>query len=219
MSAAEDLVLNTHRTVVYRLCRGIVAVLARLLFRPQVVGLEKIPLDGPVLIAPIHRSNVDFAVTVFLSPRKVFFMAKDGLFLVPGLGWLLVRLGAFPVKRGTADRESLSLAEEVLRRRQALILFPEGTRKEGLTVEPLHDGAMFIAARTGARVVPVGIAGTDRAMPAGAKLPRFARVRVVIGDPLEPPAREGRISRSQVSAKTEELRQALQSAYHESLKL
>lgn len=219
MSAAEELVLNTHRTVVYRICRRIVAVLAHLLFRPTVIGLEKIPLDGPVLIAPIHRSNVDFAVSVFLSPRKVFFMAKDGLFSVPGLGWLLVRLGAFPVKRGTADRESLSLAEEVLRRGQALILFPEGTRKEGLNVEPLHDGAMFIAGRTGAKVVPVGMAGTDRAMPAGAKMPRFARVRVVIGDPLDPPSREGRISRSQVSAKTEELRRALEAVYHESLKL
>ncbi|HEY7931233.1 MAG TPA: lysophospholipid acyltransferase family protein [Acidimicrobiales bacterium] len=217
MSAPEDLVLNTQRTLIYRVCRGIVAMLAKLLFQPTVEGSERIPMSGPVIIAPIHRSNVDFAVSVFISPRKVFFMAKHGLFDVPVLGPLLIRLGAFPVRRGTADRESMGRAEEVLRRGQALVLFPEGTRKDGLTVEPLHDGAMFIAARTKAWVVPVGIAGTDRAMPQGAKLPRFAKVHVVIGTPIAPPETTGRVSRSQLQAKSEELRAALESVYHEAL--
>ncbi|MDE3008120.1 MAG: 1-acyl-sn-glycerol-3-phosphate acyltransferase [Acidobacteriota bacterium] len=217
MSAPEDLVLNTQRTLIYRVCRGIVAVLSQILFHPTVEGRERIPMDGPVIIAPIHRSNVDFAVSVFISPRKVFFMAKHGLFEVPILGPLLIRLGAFPVRRGSADRESMGRAEEVLRRGQALVLFPEGTRKDGLHVEPLHFGAMFIAARTKAWVVPVGIAGTERAMPHGAKLPRFAKVHVVIGTPLAPPESSGRVSRSQLSAKSEELRAALEAVYQEAM--
>jgi 1-acyl-sn-glycerol-3-phosphate acyltransferase len=165
------------------------------------------------LIAPIHRSNVDFAFTLFISPRKVFFMAKDGLYNHPLFGKLLVRLGAFPVNRDAADRGSMRLAEEVLRRGQALVLFPEGTRKDGPNVEPLHDGAMFIAARTGATVVPVGIAGSDKAMGHGAKFPRFAKIHIVVGKPISPPVSEGRVSRSQISAKTEELREALEAAY------
>jgi 1-acyl-sn-glycerol-3-phosphate acyltransferase len=116
---------------------------------------------------------------LFISPRKVFFMAKEGIFHPAIFGALLTRLGAFPVDRTSADRESLRLSEEVLKRGQALVLFPEGTRKEGSVVEPLHDGAAFIAARTGAKIVPVGIAGSERAMPVGAKLPRLTKIQIV----------------------------------------
>jgi 1-acyl-sn-glycerol-3-phosphate acyltransferase len=170
-----------------------------------------------VLIAPIHRSNVDFAFTLFISPRKVFFMAKDSIFRVPILGPLVTHLGAFPVRRGSADRESMSLAEQVLRRGYALVLFPEGTRKEGLSVQTLHDGAMFVAARTGATVVPVGIGGSDKAMPLGAKFPRPAKIRIIVGTPISPPVSDGRVSRSAISAKSEELRAQLENVYHRSL--
>jgi 1-acyl-sn-glycerol-3-phosphate acyltransferase len=216
MAEETDLVLNPNKTMTYRVCAGIVSGLARLLFRPSVEGAENIPLRGPVIIAPIHRSNVDFAFSLFISPRKVFFMAKDGVFRVPLLGPLLTRLGAFPVNRDSADRESLRLSEEVLRRGQALVMFPEGTRKEGDTVESLHDGAMFLAARTGAMVVPVGVSGSDRAMPVGARLPRFSKIHVVVGTPITPPSSEGRVIRSQITEKTEELRRALQKVYDES---
>jgi 1-acyl-sn-glycerol-3-phosphate acyltransferase len=160
---------------------------------------------------------VDFAFTLFISPRKVFFMAKDSIFRVPILGPLVTHLGAFPVRRGSADRESMSLAEQVLRRGYALVLFPEGTRKEGLSVQTLHDGAMFVAARTGATVVPVGIGGSDKAMPLGAKFPRPARIRIVVGTPISPPVSDGRVSRSAISAKSEELRAQLENVYHRSL--
>jgi 1-acyl-sn-glycerol-3-phosphate acyltransferase len=218
MAEEQRLQLSEKRTLTYRLCAGIVAVLARVLFRPTVVGAENIPLTGPVLIAPIHRSNVDFALTLFISKRKVFFMAKDSVFEVPILGPLIAHLGAFPVKRGAADRESMTLSEEVLRQGHALVLFPEGTRKEGRTVAPLHDGAMFVAARTGATIVPVGIGGSDKAMPKGAKLPRFSKIRIVVGAPIQPPSSQGRVARSALVAKSEELRSALEAVYLESLK-
>jgi 1-acyl-sn-glycerol-3-phosphate acyltransferase len=217
MAEAQPLQLSERRTFTYRLCAAVVAGLAKLLFRPTVVGAENIPLKGPVLIAPIHRSNVDFALTLFISKRKAFFMAKDSLFRVPLLGPLISHLGAFPIRRGMADRESMALSEAVLRQGHALVLFPEGTRKEGLDVAPLHDGAMFVAARTGAKVVPVGIGGSDRAMPKGAKLPRPSKIRIVVGPPIDPPSAEGRVSRSALSAKSEELRAALENVYHESL--
>jgi len=217
MPGEPTLELNPRKTLAYRVVAGIVVGLARLLFRPSVIGREHIPLSGPVLIAPIHRSNVDFAFTLFMSKRKVFFMAKDSLFRVPILAPLIRHLGAFPVRRGAADRDSMTLAEEVLRRGYALVLFPEGTRQEGREVKTLHDGAMFVAARTGAAVVPVGIGGSDRAMPKGAKLPRPAKIRIVIGAPIQPPVSEGRVVRSAVAAKSEELRAALEAVYWRSL--
>jgi 1-acyl-sn-glycerol-3-phosphate acyltransferase len=209
--------LNPNKTLVYRVVAAVVVGLSRILFRPTITGREHIPLQGPVLIAPIHRSNVDFAFTLFMSKRKVFFMAKDSLFRVPLLGPLVRHLGAFPVRRGSADRDSMTRAEEVLRRGYALVLFPEGTRKEGRPVLPLHDGAMFVAARTGAIVVPVGIGGSDRAMPKGAKLPRPAKIRIVIGTPIAPAVSQGRVARSAVAAKSEELRGELEAVYWQSL--
>jgi 1-acyl-sn-glycerol-3-phosphate acyltransferase len=217
MSEEHHLELNPNKTPIYHLASFLLTSLSTIFFRPRVLGRENIPLTGPVLIAPIHRSNVDFAFTLFISPRKVFFMAKDSLFKVPILGGLLIRLGAFPVRRGTADRESLGAAEEVLRQGQALVLFPEGTRKEGLQVHTLHDGAMFIAARTGATVVPVGIGGSERAMPHGARFPRPTRIRIIVGKPIVPPSSEGRVARSAVAAKSEELRVELERLYHESM--
>jgi 1-acyl-sn-glycerol-3-phosphate acyltransferase len=219
MPEAADLVLDPRKTLTYRICAAVVGGVAKVLFRPRVIGAENIPLSGPVLIAPIHRSNVDFAFSLFISPRKVFFMAKKGIFRPAIFGALLTRLGAFPVDRTGADRESLRLSEEVLKRGQALVLFPEGTRKEGTAVEPLHDGAAFIAARTGATIVPVGIAGSERAMPVGAKLPRLARIQIVVGAPIAPPTSEGRVSRSQINEKTEELRRELEAVYAEARRL
>ena len=218
MAEAQPLVLSERRTLTYRVCAALVSGLSRLLFRPTVIGAENIPLEGPVLIAPIHRSNVDFALTLFISKRKVFFMAKDSLFHVPLLGPLITHLGAFPIHRGSADRESMALSEAVLRQGHALVLFPEGTRKEGRGVAPLHDGAMFLAARTGAKVVPVGIGGSDRAMPKGAKLPRPVKLTIVVGAPIDPPSSEGRVSRRALTAKSEELRVALEKVYLESLR-
>jgi len=217
MAEAQPLELSERRTLTYRVCAALVSGLSRLLFRPTVIGAENIPLEGPVLIAPIHRSNVDFALTLFISKRKAFFMAKDSLFRVPLLGPLITHLGAFPIRRGTADRESMAYSEAVLRQGHALVLFPEGTRKEGPTVAPLHDGAMFLAARTGAPVVPVGIGGSDRAMPKGAKLARPVKITIVVGAPIDPPSSEGRASRRALTAKSEELRVALEKVYLESL--
>jgi 1-acyl-sn-glycerol-3-phosphate acyltransferase len=217
MPEESDLKLNPNKTPIYYVAATLIGALSRILFRPVVTGAENIPLEGPVLIAPIHRSNVDFAFTLFISPRKIFFMAKDSLWRVPILGPIVTRLGAFSVKRGSADRDSMHAAEEVLRRGHALVMFPEGTRQEGPDVATLHDGAMFLAARTGATVVPVGIGGSERAMPVGAKFPRPAKITIVVGTPITPPVSEGRVSRSQISAKSEELRVALQDVYHQSL--
>lgn len=217
MSSEHHLELNPEKTFFYRVVAVVLRTLAALLFRPSVQGASNIPLDGPVLIAPTHRSNLDFVFSLFMSPRKVFFMAKDSLFRVPVLGSALVSLGAFPVKRGSADREAMRSAEEVLNAGHALILFPEGTRKFGPTVDDLHDGAMFIAGRTQARVVPVGIGGTGAVKPPGQRLPHFVKVRMVVGEPINPPANTGRVSRSEVAAKTRELQTELEKVYRASL--
>ncbi len=205
--------LRIEKTVGYRIVRAIVVALWKVMFRPVVVGAENIPPQGPVVLAPIHRSNIDFAYLVFATKRKTFFMAKDSLWKVPVLSTLIQTMGAFPVKRGTADRESLKNAQQVLSEGQALVLFPEGTRQEGDEVGPLFEGAMFIASRAGAPVIPVGLGNTEKAMKKGAKIPRPVRTTVVIGAPIQPPSNNTRVTRTELAAATNELKTGLQAAY------
>jgi 1-acyl-sn-glycerol-3-phosphate acyltransferase len=213
MPDGRFLTINPRRTPGYRVFRGVLTFAWRAFFRPSVSGRENIPREGAVIIAPTHHSNLDFAFTIFMTRRKAFFMAKDSLWRVAVLGKLISTMGAFPVKRGTADRESMSHAQHVLEAGEPLVLFPEGTRQLTHAVGELHDGAMYLAARTGAPIVPIGIGNTDRAMPKGAKFPRPVKVRIVIGSPLSAPTADGRLTRSQVAAATAQLKEALVDVY------
>ena len=132
-----------------------------------------------MILAPVHRSFADFGFTAFCTKRKLFFMAKDSLWENKWLGRLLLYVGAFPVHRESADREALQRAEEVLRRGQCLVLFPEGTRREGPAIENLMEGAAFLSARTGAPIVPIGIGGSDLSMPKGSAIPKPYTIAVV----------------------------------------
>jgi 1-acyl-sn-glycerol-3-phosphate acyltransferase len=206
---------NPRVTFGYRCCRLIFVGLLGAWFRPHVSGRERVPKDGPVIIAPVHRSFLDFGFAAFVTDRKLFFMAKDELWKSSLLGRLLLGLGAFPVHREAADREALRHAEGVLQHGQTLVLFPEGTRKAGTTIGELMEGAAFLAARTGATIVPVGIGGSDRAMPKGSRFPKPVRVRIAVGEPISAPEHNerGRVPRSRVHATTEVLHRRLQEAY------
>ncbi len=207
--------VDPRRTALYRTERVIFASVLGPWFRPKVVGKEHIPATGPVILAPVHRSFADFGFTAFCTSRKLFFMTKDEMWKNKWLGRLLLSVGAFPVHRESADREALQRAEEVLRRGQALVLFPEGTRRAGPVIEDLMEGAAFLAARTGAPIVPIGIGGSDLAMPKGSTIPKPYTIHVVIGPAMPAPPRTGggRVSRSAVHAATEELATRLQAVY------
>jgi 1-acyl-sn-glycerol-3-phosphate acyltransferase len=107
----------------------------------------------------------------------------------------------------------------VLEAGEALVLFPEGERRTGPVIEDLHDGVAFLAARTGATVVPVGIGGSASVMPKGTRLPRPRHIHVIVGRPILPPERTGggRISRSRTREVTQELTGTLQDLYDRSV--
>jgi 1-acyl-sn-glycerol-3-phosphate acyltransferase len=214
----QEFAIEPSRTVGYRILRAIFNALMRLWFRPKVVGKEHIPATGPVILAPVHRSFADFGFASFCTKRKLFFMTKDSMWKNKRLGQLLLYVGAFPVHRESADREALQRAEQVLARGEVLVLFPEGTRRQGATIENLMEGAAFLSARTGAPIVPIGIGASDLAMPKGQAIPRPYTIQVVIGPAIAPPARTGggRVSRSSVHAATEDLVAQLQGVYDES---
>jgi 1-acyl-sn-glycerol-3-phosphate acyltransferase len=209
--------IDPRYTPLYRVERSIFTGAMWAMFRPKVTGKEHIPETGPVILAPVHRSFADFGFAAFCTPRKLFFMTKDEMWKNERLGKLLLSVGAFPVHRESADREALQRAEEVLRKDSVLVLFPEGTRREGVVIEDLMEGAAFLSARTGAPIVPIGIGGSDLAMPKGSAIPKPRTIQVVIGPAIPPPPRTGggRVSRSSVHAATEALVPKLQAVYDE----
>ena len=132
-------------------------------------------------MAPVHRSNIDTPIVAVVTKRRLRYMGKDSLWKKQPGAWMLSALGGFPVTRGTADREALKRCIEVLEGGEPLVLFPEGERKAGPIVQPLFDGAAYVAARAGAPILPVGIGGSEGVMPKGAKFIYPRKVHVVIG--------------------------------------
>jgi len=116
------------------------------------------------------------------------FMGKDTMWSNGTVGWLLSALGAFPVTRGTADREALARCIAVLDAGEPLVLFPEGERKSGPVVHPLFDGAVYIAIKAGVPIVPVGIGGSERVMPKKARFVYPRKVHIEIGPPMPAPS-------------------------------
>ena len=214
-----DAEVDTSFTPIYRLLRALVHGLNRLLFRTKVKGTERVPSEGPVIIAPVHRSGIDFFVASEVTRRKLHYMAKDNLWKRPRLGRFLQSVGAFPVHRGAADREALRRAQRVLDAGEVLVLFPEGERRAGPVVQDLHQGVAFLSARTGAPVIPVGIGGSASVMPKGSKFLRPRRIHLVVGEPIAAPTRteSDRVPRSRLHTMTEELTVTIQELYDRSV--
>src|ERR671918_1401274 len=171
----------------YGAIRGLFAVLARPYFRLEIHGREHVPSHGPFVLAPVHRSNLDFILVSTLTRTRMRYMGKASIWKWEWGGKFVSLLGGLPVHRGTADREALRTCLRVIENGEPVVLFPEGTRRHGPVVEDLFDGPAYVALRTGVPLVPVGIGGPAEAMPLGAKFIRAHKIVLVIGEPLAPP--------------------------------
>ena len=203
----------------YAIARAVVEGFCRVFWRVTVTGREHVPASGPFVLAPVHRSYVDTLFCGCVTRRRVRFMGKDSLWRYRWSGRLVSSLGAFAVHRGMPDRESLRACEDAIRQGEPVVIYPEGERKTGPTVLPLLDGAAFVAARTGVPVLPVGIGGSEWAMPKGARFLHPVRVAIVIGAPLSPPPRPGaaRVPRRVVTELSDALHAELQRLFDQAM--
>ena len=220
----EDRVLAIWQTrraqVLYWVLRALIRVVGRFYLRTRMVGAERLRVDGAFIIAPVHRSNLDGPLVNSRCPRMVRSLAKIEMFNGRVGTWISAMIGSFPVRRGAGDRRTLQAAIGLLRKGEPLLVFPEGTRHSGGQVGEIFGGAAFLSARAGVPIVPVGIAGTEEAMPPKAKFLRRVPVSIVIGEPLLPPDTDnGRLSSRQRHEFTNRLRAAMQSAMDEAGKM
>lgn len=158
------------------------------LLRLRVVGKENIPLEGGLIVAVNHISYLDPPlVGVAIWPyRKLHYVAKRELFKIPIFGLILRLVNAFPVKRGKPDRLAMRRALKLLREGEAVCIFPEGTRsRDGRLQEP-ELGISLLVLQSGAKVLPVAVVNTDKALPRGRIILRPAKIGVYIGPPFHP---------------------------------
>jgi glycerol-3-phosphate dehydrogenase (NAD(P)+) len=187
--AASDLRRYHERTrkrgvnkAIFWTVRVVVGTAIQLYFSLERTGRKNIPRKGPVILAANHRSFLDPFVIGCCVRRPVYFVAKKELFDKRWQGWILNCLGAFPIRRGDADEESMATARGVLERGGALVIFPEGTRhRHGPLARPKR-GVGRLALETGAPVVPIAILGSERARRGWRIRPVWVRVRC--GRPL-----------------------------------
>lgn len=196
----------------YAFGRRVVAPLARLIYRPRIEGRGRVPKTGPFIIASNHLSFIDSIAIPVASPRRVHFLAKSTYFEGKGLkgrivGGFMRAIGAIPVRRGAgqAALDALDQQRRLLDEGLAVALYPEGTRSTDGRLYRGRTGVAFLALQTGAPVVPVGLIGTDKAMPVGAKMPRFGqRVSIRFGEPIDVsrfgPASSGKARRQATDA-------------------
>ncbi|MBF4628187.1 lysophospholipid acyltransferase family protein [Curtobacterium flaccumfaciens] len=174
------------------LSRAVVTPLARLLWRPKIIGRRNVPKRGAVILASNHRSFIDSPAITLMAPRKVSFLAKQEYFTGSGLKGAVSRaffggIGAIGVERGAgaAAQQALDLGLARLQEGEAFAIYPEGTRSLDGRIYKGRTGVAWLALTSGAPVVPVALTGTEDVQPVGSRLPKLARVTIEFGQPID----------------------------------
>jgi 1-acyl-sn-glycerol-3-phosphate acyltransferase len=152
----------------------------RAVYRLEVVGADRLPAIGPVVVAPNHDSVLDGIVLGAAISRELRFLAKAELWRSRLLAWALDALGAIRIERGRGDHLALARVRQALEAGQAVAVFPQGAIRGD---RAWHRGAARMALVTGAPLVPVRLVGTARALSLGRI--GFPRLRVIVGEPIE----------------------------------
>ncbi|MBE3100791.1 MAG: 1-acyl-sn-glycerol-3-phosphate acyltransferase [Firmicutes bacterium] len=161
--------------MLYNIIRAIIIPFVYLLFWPKVYGKKNIPAKGCVIIYSNHTSMLDPVILGCLLPRRIHFMAKQELFKLPIIAYILNKIGVFPVKRGSADISAIKKSLLILKQGKVLGIFPEGTRNKSGEIQEFAHGTASIANRSKATTIPVALFNSYRI---------FKPIKVVIREPL-----------------------------------
>lgn len=191
---------------VYRICIPLQRLMLRIFADWKVIGSENVPPMGALIIIANHQSNIDPPMLSASLPRRVYFLAKKGLFMGHVITWFLRSYGAFPVDRESGDVRAYRWVISQLRAGKPVVLFPEGTRSRG-GMTKAKPGIAQIALHSQASILPVGISGTERLGTWMRVFNPTGRIRVNIGPVFSIPPIEGRPSRELLESITDMIMQ------------
>lgn len=184
------------RNIIKSIVRGAIYIWCKVYYRAEIIGLENIPKEGPLIFCGNHRTYLDPPLMVATAKRDMKFLAKEELYnnkFLAFLGWVFE---AIPVKRDEKDVSAIKTSLKFLKSGQCIGLFPEGTRNGLEKGEKVKDGVAFFAVRSGAKVVPCGIKG-------GTKENR--KVTITYGKPLDYSEYKGTKDKEKLEEITEEI--------------
>ena len=176
--------------------RGAIYIWCKVYYRAEIIGLENIPKEGPLIFCGNHRTYLDPPLMVATAKRDMKFLAKEELYnnkLLAFLGWVFE---AIPVKRDEKDVSAIKTSLKFLKSGQCIALFPEGTRNGLEKGEKVKDGVAFFAVRSGAKVVPCGIKGGTK---------EHKKVTITYGRPLDYSEYKGTKDKEKLEEITEEI--------------
>ena len=198
--------LEQEDVMVYTATRALIRFLFWIFTELEVDGLEHVPPEGPILLVSNHVNLMDPIVPIGVLKRRVSFMAKEEIFEWPIMGPWFKALDLIPVARGSiASRRAIQRAEELLARGWIVAVYPEGTRSRQPGMGPAHDGAAFLALRTGVPILPVAITGTHTVLQEGKSFPRRGLVALRFGETFRVERVMGKIDRQAMEGLTERI--------------
>jgi 1-acyl-sn-glycerol-3-phosphate acyltransferase len=168
-----------------------------------------VPASGACIVVANHTSYLDAIILGSACPRRLRFMINAEIYRLLRLRWFYYMMGSIPLRAERGDTGALRTALHTLKQGVGVGIFPEGQRMHDGTVGEGKVGVAFIAARSGAPVIPAAIIGAHRAMPVGASLPRLFPIRVVFGEPIRFVARGRKAGREELDAFADRVMQAI----------
>ena len=169
----------------YAVGRVVLVAAVRIYGRVRICGVGNLPATGPAVVVANHPSDVDPALLAAALPRTLHFMADVVQFRRAVVGPIISQLAAFPIHKGRPDRAALEWALDLLAAGEVVVLFAEGDLYRRAEPSAFHSGAAFLAARSGAPLVPVAIDGAERIW-AGGRV-HWPWVRLIVGEAIISP--------------------------------
>ena len=179
---------NFYQKIIYELVSQVIIFpIYKLLFRGILIGRENIPKQGSFILVSNHGSLLDPPLLGHAVGRNISFMAKSELFSIPFLGFIIKACGAYPVKRGIADKNTIKIACEKLSNNSSIGIFIDGTRQKDGRVNKPKQGAALLAFKNQKLLLPVAIINSHRLVRFRLFIPFFTKIVIKVGKPINPP--------------------------------
>ena len=177
-----------YQTLTYKLVSHlIVCPIYKFIFRGFLIGIENIPKKGSFILVSNHGSLLDPPLLGHAVGRNISFMAKAELFNIPLLGFIIKACGAYPVRRGIADKKTIKIACDKLLNNKSIGIFIDGTRQKDGRVNKPKQGAALLAFKNQKLLLPVAIINSHKLMRFKFFIPFFTKIIIKVGKPIQPP--------------------------------